>query len=340
MSQFHAASVARTHRHRRVLAAALSSVLACAALAASAAPALAFGGDGLRAAANGYRTDHRLDPVFGTALLDDIASHRASQMVARDAMVHDIDYVVSRLSRAGVCWEGVGEIIAWDTRPDYDYDATMLDWWGSKDHHAIVMTPDYNAAGGAWRSGDGGAHYSVMVFVEMCGSAAFERQVSLLRPSAAYDPDRKLFLAGGWHSGLRFDKDGHLLRRKAFRYDHAVTRTTTGRVIVDGKAYLKVGSGAMRGYWVREGSRNHVRGFSTFLELGTALDISMEAGRYRGHEFNWHGGVTDSRALTFGRKVHAMVTAKAVINGHPYLRIKSGHLGGYWVRNTGDIHFL
>src|ERR671918_1699913 len=108
MSQSHAASAAHTHRRRRILAAALSGVLACAALAASAVPALAFGGDGLRAAANAYRTDdkYNLEPLFGTALLDDIASHRASQMVARDAMVHDIDYVVSRLNRAGLCWEG------------------------------------------------------------------------------------------------------------------------------------------------------------------------------------------------------------------------------------------
>jgi hypothetical protein len=32
-------------------------------------------------------------------------------------------------------------------------------------------------------------------------------------------------------------------------------------------------------------------------------------------------------------------TARAVINGRAYLRFATGWLAGYWVRDTGAIHF-
>jgi hypothetical protein len=108
--------------------------------------------------------------VAGTALVDDIATKRAAQMVAAGKLEHDIGYVLNRLNQAGVCWSAVGEIIAWNSRPEYDYDRTMLQWWNSATHHEIMMSPTYNAAGGAWATAEDGGHYSAMVFVALCGS--------------------------------------------------------------------------------------------------------------------------------------------------------------------------
>ena len=112
------------------IAATLSALaLLCAGLAVAPATTLAYGGDGLRAAANAYRAAAHVQPVGGTELLDDIASHRASQMVRLNRLEHNLDYVTHRLNEAGVCWKGVGEILAWERGwPDYDYQRTAKAW--------------------------------------------------------------------------------------------------------------------------------------------------------------------------------------------------------------------
>ncbi len=133
------------------------------------APAAAYGGDGLRAAANGYRASQHLAPVAGTALLDEIATARAADMAAHNALKHDMAYVEARIKAAGVCWTGYGEIIAWSSG-EYSYNRTMLQWWDSATHKAIMMSSSYNAAGGAWQRSAQGGNFSVMVFVTLCGA--------------------------------------------------------------------------------------------------------------------------------------------------------------------------
>lgn len=140
----------------------------------SAPPTLAYGGDGLRAAANGYRTQYGLAPVVGLALLDDIATARAADMVRNNDLEHDMTYVRNRMNSAGLCWTGFGEIIAWSRGGDYSYDRTMSQWWNSPTHQAIMMGSSYNAAGGAWKQHADGGYYSVMVFVDLCASVPAE----------------------------------------------------------------------------------------------------------------------------------------------------------------------
>ena len=154
------------------LAAALTALMLLAGVAAaSPATTLAYGGDGLRAAANRLRADAHVGPVAGTELLDDIASHRASQLVRLDRLEHDLDYVTHRLNDAGVCWKLVGEILAWERgSSDYDYGRTVQAWFKSDTHRDIMLGDRYNAAGGAWRGAPDMQHYSVMVFVELCGT--------------------------------------------------------------------------------------------------------------------------------------------------------------------------
>jgi len=321
-----------------------AAIIGLAVLAGTAAvrppAALAFGGDGLRAAANEYRTDAGLEPVVGTALLDDIASHRASQMVASNLLEHDIDYVTSRLNNAGVCWQGVGEIIAWEAGwPSYDYDRTVLAWWNSPTHRDIMMGSAYNAAGGAWRTASDGAHYSVMVFVTLCSATATEVRVSLLKPQQVYSPTRGMVLARGWHTAFRFSASGDVIGRKTITYRRAVGSSSYGRAYVGKTAFLKVASGALKGYWVREGPSSYVRGMTSYRVYDPTRLISIDAGRYWGYRFTWYGKVTDSIHRRYNHGTHAMVTARAVINGRVFLRLKSGWLSGYWVRDTSGISF-
>lgn len=337
------ASAAPFAAARGRLAAALTALAILAgANVATPAATLAYGGDGLRAAVNEYRTDAKLKPVVGTALLDDIASHRASQLVKLNYMKHDIDYVTRRLNDAGVCWKGVGEILAWEKGwPDYDYDRTAAAWYRSDDHRAIMMGDAYNAAGGAWRSGDDMQHFSVMVFAVLCGggSTTTESTVSYLKPDRVYDPDRQLVLSRGWHTAFRLSSKGAVLGRKTVKYDHRVIRRAHGRATVDGVAWLKVSSGALRGLWVRERPRQYVRGMTQLNTYPDPRAVRVEHGRYHGHQFDWVGRVTDSRARDYRHDTTTKVTARAIINGRPYVKFATGWLAGYWVRDTGDIDF-
>jgi hypothetical protein len=326
---------------RRRLATALTAVMLLGgAVAASPATTLAYGGDGLRAAANALRVDAHVAPVGGTALLDDIASHRASQLVRLNRLEHDLDYVTHRLNQAGVCWQLVGEILAWERGwPDYDYARTAHAWFESDTHRAIMLGDRYNAAGGAWRGTPDMQHYSVMVFVELCGTTTSAVSVSTLKPSRTYDPDRPLVLSRGRHTGYRFSADGFVISRKTVSYDHRAMRTAAGRVYVGNTAYLKVSSGKLGGYWVRESRHAYVRGMTLFRAFATPHGISVAAGAYHGRHFDWLGRITASRGRTYRHATVTGATARAVINGRVYLRFASGWLAGYWVRDTRAISF-
>jgi hypothetical protein len=325
-------------RTNRLVALLLALMLAGGALATLAAPALAFGGEGLRAAANGYRTEHGLDPVIGTALLDDIASKRAARMANRDQLKHDIDYVYDRLNAAGVCWQGFGEIIAWESGyPSYSYDRTMLAWWKSRDHKNILMTPEFNAAGGAWMRADDGGAYSVMVFVDLCGSSA--TTVKEPRPGLdiRYDPARPLVFWKGRHVGYKLSPGGEVLGRKAHTYGSRTVKTSVGRSVIDGKAWLKVRSGALRGYWVPERSSSFVRGMTKLWAFEPERTATLASGTYKGWKFTWYGHVDDHMKRTFSAPVQVDASARAIINGRAYVRVSSGYLSGFWVRDTTAV---
>lgn len=329
----------RTRPLGHLLSGIVAISLAASALVATAAPALAHGGDALREAVNSFRADEGLAPVFGTELLDDIAAHRASRLVAIDRLEHDIDYVTRRLNQAHVCWGLVGEIIAWERGyPDYDANRTALAWFNSDDHHAIMMGERYNAAGGAWSTGDDGAHYSVMVFVELCGAAtASESQVRLLHPSDTYSPDRPLVFSGGRHTGYRFDVNGVVLARRTHSYGHSVTRTARGRTYVGGHAYLKVSSGALRGLWVRESARAYVRGVAKMRLFDDPNRVVLAKGHYHGVRFGRRGGVYDSKDARYWHRHAELASAKGVINGRNYVKLTTGKLAGYWVLDTRAV---
>jgi hypothetical protein len=338
MHQTPAPAVPAAGARSRLIAAILGLAVLAGMGAVKPASTLAFGGDGLRAAANAYRVQGGLQPVFGTALLDDIASHRAGQLVAVDQLVHDIDYVTRRLNDAGVCWSGVGEIIAWERGyPDYDYARTMLAWWNSPTHHDIMMGAAYNAAGGAWRTASDGAHYSVMVFAVLCGGSSSQLSVSYLKPVSSYDPDRPLVLQSGRRTAYKFSSDGAVMGRRTLDYRRTVVRDGAGRSYVNGHAYLKVSSGVLSGYWVPERSSSYIKGMTWFHPYSPDRGISIDAGRYVGYHFTWYGKVTDAIRRGYDHDTHARVDARAIINGRPYVRFSGGWLDGYWVRDNAAI---
>jgi hypothetical protein len=297
--------------------------------------ARATGGNGLRAAANEYRVAGGLEPVGGTDLLNNISVHRANQMVDANRLEHDMAYVRERLDRAGVCWTAYGEIIAWSRGySDYSAERTMLQWWNSPTHHAIVMTPGYNYAGGAWAAHADGGNYSVMVFATLCGSDATTTSSLGMK---AYDPDRPMVLAAGTHVGYKLSSTGDVQQRKYVTFSSRYSGSAAGRTTADGKAYILVSSGPLQGYWVRESARQYVRGTTYKKTYRSAQRLLFDAGTYTGYRFDKLGRKIAHRTGTLARRSGADTTARAIINGRAYFYVANGIWAGYWVRDTVHV---
>jgi cysteine-rich secretory family protein len=317
----------------------LAAALA-AALVSVAAPVRAAGGDGLREAANDYRVPRGLGAVVGTALLDDIASHRAGQMARNNRMEHDLDYVGNRLKRSGVCWRGFGEIIAWERGyPDYSYARTMRLWWDSPTHHAIMMGQDYNAAGGAWATAADGGHYSVMVFVTLCGNAVASEPVIQLKLTRRFDPDRPTVFKPGSYTGYRLSSSGDVLARRTVTFRTVVRTVAAGQTRLNGRAWMKISDGPLAGYWVRQNANAYLRGVSQRAWYVPETQVVMKAGNYVGNTFDWLGGVTSSRRATYFQRVYVDASSRAIISGQPYFLVTSGNLAGYWVADTDHVNY-
>jgi len=295
-------------------------------------------GDGLRDAANAHRVDGGLDPVVGTNLLDDIADARAAQMASANQLVHDLGYVGDRLDRAGVCHGLVGETIAWERGyTDYSYDRTMNQWWNSAGHQAIIMTAAYNAAGGSWASASDGGHYSVMVFVELCDVPAVASS-TLLQPAQPYSPDRPMVFRAGSHTGYKLSSTGAVLASTGVTFGSRMTYAAAGRARVSGHAYLKVSSGPLAGFWVRESVRSHVKGMTAKRSYQPARQISFEAGTYTGVTFDTLGRVTGRKSATLAGPSGASASARAIINGRAFFKVANGIWAGYWIRDSGRVN--
>jgi uncharacterized protein YkwD len=337
------ASTRTDNRPRRRGAAALLAVVLAAAAMVQASPVQATGGDGLRAAANTYRMQEwpqegPLNPVGASALLDDIAVRRAAQMVNADKLEHDIDYVFDRLNSSGVCWKGFGEIIAWERGyPEYSYERTMGMWWDSPTHHAVMMGDDYNAAGGAWKSGDDGAHYSVMIFAELCSSSIAYTSTPLLKPVRKYNPDRPMVFRHGTFTGYRLSESGDVIGRKSVTFERGSRTTSAGRTPTDGRAWLKVSGGPLAGYWVRESEKSYVRGVSARTDFSPAEQLRLVPGRYTGLKFDWLGGIEREKAFRTSWTAKMRTSARAMISGHKYFLVSSGALDGWWLRDTDAV---
>lgn len=324
-------------RRARTLAALLTVALALGTLAAS--PVLATArGDGLRNAANEARADVEVAPVEGTSLLDSIADVRADQMRDADKLEHNMEYVKSRLVKSGVCWTGFGEIIAWRSGGPYSYQATITQWLNSKPHREIMLDPGYNAAGGSWATATDGGHYSVMIFARLCTSEL--QQVSTLKPKHEYSPDRPMRFVRGKHTAFKLSSDGRVLDKKHADFAQRTDAESTGRTRVDGTAYLKVSSGQLAGWWVRESPRQFVRGMTQKKTYVSQRTVRIEDGTYTGYLFDNLGRVTDSRRSTISRDRRADVSARAIINGRTWFKVESGRWAGYWLRDNADVDLV
>jgi hypothetical protein len=153
----------------RLLAPLLTAALMAAALVpAVAAPAAAVDGGTFAAAANVRRAAAGVGPVAVHALVDQIAVERGNQLAAARQIGHDFPALIARFGQLGICWEALGEIVAWNTAGDVG--TFIQQWMNSTPHRAVMLDANYTHVGGSSKTGSDGRHYGVMIFARLCGA--------------------------------------------------------------------------------------------------------------------------------------------------------------------------
>lgn len=163
------------HIPARFTAVLLASLLSAAALVPiSPEPATARDGSTFVSIVNRYRADAGVPPVSLHSVIDRISVERADQLAAARALGHDMTYIKNRLSQEGICWEQLGEIVAWNTASSTSerIERFVYQWDNSDGHQKIMLGAGYTHAGGSWTTGSDGRHYAAMIFVKICGATS------------------------------------------------------------------------------------------------------------------------------------------------------------------------
>jgi hypothetical protein len=65
--------------------------------------------------------------------------------------------------------------------------------------------------------------------------------------------------------------------------------------------------------------------------------VSFAAGAHTGYRFSATGTVSGTKAYTLAKASAAQATARAIINGSPYLLISNGVWVGYWMPESNRV---
>jgi hypothetical protein len=154
---------------------------------------------------------------------------------------------------------------------------------------------------------------------------------------ATYDAPETIVLRKGRHTGLRFDTHGDVSARRRVDFTGTTTAQVAARRIVNGTAYLRVVSGRLAGYLVRESRRAYRPGLIERINFPDMTPVVLSAGAHTGFRYASDGDVTDRETATASGSRHLTARAWAVINGVAHFRIVDGAWAGTWVPESSDV---
>ncbi|HEX2767560.1 MAG TPA: polysaccharide deacetylase family protein [Candidatus Limnocylindria bacterium] len=139
---------------------------------------------------------------------------------------------------------------------------------------------------------------------------------------------------------------GHLLNpstgaisgSKAVTIAAPTTVQSTQRAFVGSRGgfFLRMSTGPLAGYWVRESIVAYVIGFVGQQIFSPPRTITIPAGDVQGFKFDASGGFLSGRVVRFATASSASASMAAAINGTIHYAITSGPLAGTWVPSGGS----
>lgn len=138
-------------------------------------------------------------------------------------------------------------------------------------------------------------------------------------------------LEAGPQRGVSFDSAWRIAGTKSVTYSGPATVTASERRLASGNIYLRVTSGALAGWWVKEGRMAHVPGWIGQVSYSPARSGTLPAGTYTLYRFDTAGALTAAKRRAVTSATTFPADARAIINGRSYVRIAAGAWAGWWV---------
>jgi peptidoglycan/xylan/chitin deacetylase (PgdA/CDA1 family) len=147
---------------------------------------------------------------------------------------------------------------------------------------------------------------------------------------------RDVRLEAGPHSGIRFSSTGAVLARKDITVSSPTMVTTDRRRVVPNRTgiFIRIRSGALAGYEIRESAVAHIPGKAGDTAYAPAATVRFATGRYLGYAFDTTWGLASTRLAEVTATTTAPTLRRAVIDGRPYVLMAGGPLNGTWVPVT------
>jgi hypothetical protein len=335
---------------RRLAAAGLTATVIGGTLAA---PALATGGTEFVSLTNVKRASVDLGPLVFSAAVDTIAVERGKQMAKADVLAHDLTYVTTRLAQLGICWTGVGEIIAWEKGyPTHSYQRTIDAWWASAGHHAI-MVGAYTVAGGSWSLSATGATYSVMIFVKTCGGAVDTTAPTVVSRSPGAGAGWVSLTTGvsaGFSEQVRGVGTGTFVLR-----DVTTSTTVSASVSYDSTSHtakLRLATTLRFGHWYRATLSSSIKDLAdnpmtttswsfraSLQRFDPARSVSFSGGTHVGYKFSSGGAILGTKSYTLSRTSGASTDRRALVPTHSgtWYYVTNGVWAGYWMQASASV---
>jgi peptidoglycan/xylan/chitin deacetylase (PgdA/CDA1 family) len=155
-------------------------------------------------------------------------------------------------------------------------------------------------------------------------------------PSVAAMTPRDVRLEAGLQTGIRFSSTGAVLARKAVTYTaKAIVKADRRRVVPNRTGiFLRITTGALAGYEVRESPVAYIPGKVGDVAYVPAATVRFPAGRYLGYAFETDWSLATAQLGVLPTSTVATASRRAVINGRPYVRMESGSWSGRWIPVT------
>jgi D-alanyl-D-alanine carboxypeptidase len=159
---------------------------------------------------------------------------------------------------------------------------------------------------------------------------------ALGRQAWRFTTQYRVSFAAGAHTGYKFSSTGVITSRKAINLTVASSATATYRTFISGRGvFLRLTSGALKGFLVPENARTHQRGMVGLVKYSRLRTLAFPVGRYTGYLFNsGYTAVTATRVASVPAPSTATASRYAVISGRPHVLMASGTWASRWVRST------
>jgi spore germination protein YaaH len=185
---------------------------------------------------------------------------------------------------------------------------------------------------GRWLHVDGGRWAGYWIRESAAVHLAGRTEIQQLDPASTV-----IRLRAGDRIGFRFDAAGKVTATRSLHLTATTTARADRRLIINGRRYLGVASGPLRGYLVRESARAFLPGFVSRMDFTDAPRIRLSGGTYEGHRYRSDGSVKARVRVTVAKGTRLNVQAWAVINGRRRFLVGGGDLAGTWIVESRAI---